>query len=178
LVEEGRDDWARKNGGAIESICPECYLVGAGGAIRRVSAGAVSVFGKTVAEAGGNVFATEAGTAFFWSGRTGSAGGAELAAAIAKSSNGTTLEALMAQRNIVMPAWDASNPAVVKAWQTASAQFAEGASGTVRAVIGQNLRPGNIWQTAELPALMANQKVARIITIDPATLASKVIFQR
>jgi len=78
----------------------------------------------------------------------------------------------------VMPAWDASNPAVVKAWQTASAQYAEGASGTVRAVIGQNLRPGNVWQTAELPALMKNPNVTRIITIDPATLAQKIIFQR
>lgn len=77
-----------------------------------------------------------------------------------------------------MPAWDASNPTVVKAWQQISAQYASGASGTVRAVIGANLRPGNVWETAELPALMNNPNVTKIITIDPATGASKVIFLR
>ncbi|MBC8722452.1 hypothetical protein F6X37_12815 [Paraburkholderia sp. 31.1] len=77
-----------------------------------------------------------------------------------------------------MPAWDASNPAVVQAWQDISAQYAAGASGSVRAVIGSNLRPGNVWETAELPALMNNPKVTQITTIDSATGSSKVIFTR
>jgi filamentous hemagglutinin len=85
-----------------------------------------ALFGQTAEKVIANAFATEARSAFFWSGRTGSAGGADLAASIAKKSNGTTLEMLLAERKIAMPAWDASNPAVVKAWQEASAQYAQG----------------------------------------------------
>jgi hypothetical protein len=121
---------------------------------------------------------TQPNTAFFWSGRTGSVGGQDIAAQIAQQNGGTTLETLIAQNGIQMPAWDASNPAVVQAWQNVSAQYAAGASGTVRAVIGSSLRPGNVWETAELPALMNNPKVTQIITVDPATGASKVIFTR
>ncbi|MGF6604823.1 hypothetical protein P3T23_009579 [Paraburkholderia sp. GAS448] len=84
----------------------------------------------------------------------------------------------MLPQTVQMPAWDASNPSVVQAWQNISAQYAAGASGSVRAVIGSNLRPGNVWETAELPALMNNPKVTQITTIDPATGASKVIFTR
>lgn len=77
-----------------------------------------------------------------------------------------------------MPAWDATNPAVVKAWQDISAEYASGVSGTVRAVIGQSLRPGNVWETAELPALMKNPSVDKIITIDPVTKGEKIIYVR
>ncbi|WFU13041.1 hemagglutinin repeat-containing protein (plasmid) [Rhizobium sp. CB3090] len=125
-----------------------------------------------------NPVATQPNTAFFWSGRTGSVGGQDVAAQIALENGGTTLETLIGQNGVQMPAWDASNPAVVQAWQNISALYAAGASGTVRAVIGSSLRPGNVWETAELPALMNNPKVTQIITIDPATGASKVIFTR
>lgn len=66
----------------------------------------------------------------------------------------------------------------MKAWQDISAEYAKGVSGTVRAVIGQSLRAGNVWETAELPALMRNPRVDKIITIDPATGVQKLIFQR
>jgi len=66
----------------------------------------------------------------------------------------------------------------VKAWQDISAQYANGVSGTVRAIIGQSLRPGNVWGTAELPALMKNPNVDKIITIDPVAMGEKVIFVR
>ena len=84
----------------------------------------------------------------------------------------------MAKRGIQMPAWDATNPTVVKAWQDISAEYASGVSGTVRAVIGQSLRPGNVWETAELPALMKNPNVDKIITIDPITMGEKIIYVR
>lgn len=77
-----------------------------------------------------------------------------------------------------MPAWDATNPEVVKAWKAVSADYATGSTGTVRAVIGQNLRQGNVWETAELPALMKNPNVDRIITIDPVTKIETEIFVR
>ncbi|WP_321143726.1 hypothetical protein [Pseudomonas extremaustralis] len=121
---------------------------------------------------------TNPSEAFFWSGRTDGVGGADIAQQIAAQQGGTTLEALMAQRGIQMPAWDATNPAVVKAWQDISAEYASGVSGTVRAVIGQSLRPGNVWETAELPALMKNPSVDKIITIDPVTKGEKIIYVR
>jgi hypothetical protein len=131
-----------------------------------------------VATATVNPVKTAPNTAFFWSGRTGSAGGADNAARIAAERGGTTLETLLKERKIQMPDWDTTNPQVVRAWQDISAQYAQGASGTVRAVIGQNLRSGNVWETAELPALQRNPAVTRIITIDPATGAESTIFVR
>ena len=37
---------------------------------------------------------------------------------------------------------------------------------------------GSIWEKLELPALKVNPEVTRIVTIDPATGADKVIFER
>lgn len=121
---------------------------------------------------------TRANTAFFWSGRTDGVGGESVARQIATENKGTTLEALIEERNIHMPPWDTGNPEVVQAWKAISADYAKGVSGTVRAVIGRNLRPGNVWETAELPALINNPNVDRIITIDPVTKVETEIFVR
>lgn len=121
---------------------------------------------------------TERNTAFFWSGKTKGVGGDEVAAGIAKEHGGTTLEMLIKERGIKMPTWDTSNPASVKAWQNISAEYAKGASGNVRAVVGERLRPGSIWETRELPALKANTAVTKITEIDPLTKLETVIFTR
>jgi len=121
---------------------------------------------------------TEPNTAFFWSGRTGGVGGAEVAKQIAESRGGTTLEMLTKQRGISMPDWDPNNPIVVKAWSDMSHAYAAGVSGEVRAVIGKNLRAGNVWESHEIPALLDNPKVSKITTIDPKTLAESTIFVR
>ncbi|PKE27844.1 filamentous hemagglutinin [Rahnella sp. AA] len=142
-----------------------------------VSSGLGPVVGVGVG-VGAKDVSTKPSEAFFWSGRTDGVGGADIAQQIAAQQGGTTLEALMAQRGIQMPAWDATNPAVVKAWQDISAEYASGVSGTVRAVIGQSLRPGNVWETAELPALIKNPNVDKIITIDPVTMGEKIIYVR
>lgn len=47
----------------------------------------------------------------------------------------------------------------------------------MRAVIGQSLRPGNVWETTELPALIP-PNVDKIITIDPVTMDEKIIYIR
>ncbi|WP_432718494.1 hypothetical protein [Pectinatus frisingensis] len=126
----------------------------------------------------GSEVATDANTAFFWSGNTQGVGGSNVAAGIAQSQGGVTLESLLARKGIEMPAWDPSNPASVNTWQTVSQMYASQVSGVVRAVIGDSLRPGAVWTDYELPALMKNQNVTQIITIDPATGAQKVIFTR
>jgi hypothetical protein len=130
------------------------------------------------AEGGAAKFATNPNEAVFWSGRTAGVGGADVAGDIATSQGGTTLEQLMKARGIDLPVWDAGNPASVQAWKDASCAFANNAQGTVRAVIGDSLRPGNVWETVELPALKANPNVTQIIRINPATGAQTVIFTR
>jgi len=137
---------------------------------------AASASAKTVEAVSG--VATKPSEAFFWSGRTSGVGGEKVAAEIAAKNNGVTLETLVADRNIKMPAWDEANPASVKAWKDISAEYANGASGDVRAVIGQNLRADNVWESRELPALLKNPNVTSITVIDPATKQLTVIFKR
>jgi hypothetical protein len=121
---------------------------------------------------------TEKDTAFFWSGNTNGVGGQHDAKSIARSRGGKTLEMLIEERGIKMPVYDRTNPASVKAWADISAEFAKGASGEVRAVVGENVRATSIWLQKELPALKSNPAVTRITTIDPATLVETVIFKR
>ena len=85
---------------------------------------------------------------------------------------GTTLEMLIEARKIIMPTWDQNNQASIKAWEDISSEYATCASGTVTGVIGKDMRPGNIWENRELPALKNNPN------IDPKTKISTVIFQR
>jgi len=121
---------------------------------------------------------TEPNQAFFWSGRTNGIGGVKVAGEIAQSRGGTTLEALIEKKGLKMPSWDPSNPSSIKAWEDISSEYASGVSGEVRAVVGQNLRPGNVWENIELPRLMKNKSVTKITAIDPETLVESIIFKR
>jgi hypothetical protein len=123
-------------------------------------------------------FATATDQAFFWSGRTAGVSVQTVARELAEGRGGTTLEALMDQRGIRLPEWDPNDPASIEAWTNASRSYAQGASGTVYAVLGSSTRAGSVWETVELPALEGNTAVTRIVGIDPATHAETVIFQR
>ncbi len=121
---------------------------------------------------------TDKDSAFFWSGRTNGVGGDKQAAKIAAKHGGKTWDMLIEERDIKMPPWDTANPTSIKAWEDISAEYANGASGEVRAVIGDKLRPGNIWETKELPRLRANSAVTKITAIDPLTEVETVVFTR
>ena len=121
---------------------------------------------------------TEPDTAFFWSGRTEGIGGADTAANIAKGKGGVTLESIIAAKKIVMPEWDFNNPSTMEAWDLASGAYAEQVSGEIRAVVGSELRTGNIWENIELPRLKANPNVTKITIIDPKTQMETIIFKR
>ena len=121
---------------------------------------------------------TDPDTAFFWSGRTDGIGGMDVAKKIAKNKGGVTLESTIDDTNIVMPEWDFNTPSSVTAWEEASNVYAEQVSGEIRAVVGSELRPGNIWENIELPRLKANPNVTKITTIDPKTGIEKIIFER
>lgn len=77
-----------------------------------------------------------------------------------------------------MPEWDFNDPSSMDAWDIASAAYAEQVSGEVRAVVGTELRPDNIWENVELPRLMENPNVTKITSIDPKTGIETVIFER
>ena len=121
---------------------------------------------------------TDPDTAFFWSGRTDGIGGMDVAKKIAKNKGGVTLESTIDDTNIVMPEWDFNTPSSVTAWEEASNVYAEQVSGEIRAVVGSELRPENIWENIELPRLKANPNVTKVTTIDPKTGVEKIIFER
>lgn len=121
---------------------------------------------------------TKPDTAFFWSGRTDGIGGMDVAKDIAKSRGGVTLESTIDDANIIMPEWDFNKPSSIDAWEEASNIYAEQVSGKIRAVVGNELRPGNIWENIELPRLKANPNVTQITTIDPKTGIETIIFKR
>ncbi len=116
--------------------------------------------------------------AFFWSGRTDGVGGADVAANIAEGKGGVTLESTIANKKITMPEWEFNNPSSMEAWDLASGAYAEQVSGEIRAVVGSELRPGNIWENVELPRLIENPNVTKITTIDPKTGVETIIFER
>ncbi|ADB40277.1 hypothetical protein [Spirosoma linguale] len=117
---------------------------------------------------------TESNQSFFWSGRTNDIGGEKVALTVAKSKGGITLEGLLEEKGIKMPAWEDNK----QAWEDVSAAYANQVSGEVRAVVGQQLREGNVWENIELPRLKNNPNVSKITIIDPETLAERVIFKR
>ena len=141
-------------------------LLGAGEAASGAPPGALSLGAQM-----GLGLTTARGEAFFWSGRTAGVGGEAVAANLARASGGTTLEMLLQARGLPLPTTEAG-------WAAVSREFARGASGTVRAVVGQSTRARNLWVKEELPALLRNPHVDRIIRIDPATQAETLIFQR
>ncbi|BDX37768.1 hypothetical protein CYCD_11230 [Tenuifilaceae bacterium CYCD] len=121
---------------------------------------------------------TDANKAFFWSGRTDGIGGKNKALEIAKSKGGTTLEGLIDDYKINMPEWNEADATAVKIWEDVSAAYANQVSGEVRAVVGNNLRSGNVWENIELRRLKANKSVTKITVIDPKTLEETIIWTR
>lgn len=118
---------------------------------------------------------TDPDTTFYWSGRDRSGvsvgpDGSKVAEDIATANNGQTLEQLL-ERNGVSPTpkWDRFDPESVRFWEDASAAYAQNASGEVRAVIGSDLRVGNVWETVEIPQLLQNPDVTTINLVDPDT---------
>ena len=118
---------------------------------------------------------TDPDTAFYWSGRDANGvgvgpDGSGIAENIASGSGGRTLEQTLAANGVdPLPVWNQKDPESVRFWEDASAAFAENASGQVRAVVGSDLRPGNIWQTVEIPRLVDNPNVTSISQLDPDT---------
>lgn len=121
---------------------------------------------------------TKPDTAFFWSGDTNGFGGKKRAKEIALQKGGKALELLIEENQIDMPTWDMDNPLVIETWENVSNEYAKQVSGVVRAVIGKTLRKNNIWENVELPQLMDNLNVTKIISIDPETATETVVFER
>ncbi len=130
------------------------------------------------------ITSTDPNSAYYWSGRNAEGIGvgpddSGIAELIADGSGGTTLEMTLADRGVdPLPVWNRHDPVSVQFWEDASAAYAENARGDVTAIVGSSLRPGNVWQTVEIPRLMENPDVTRIVQIDPDTGQSTTIFER
>ncbi len=147
--------------------------------MERVAARFEAMAGKGAASTGASRFsalAPKAGEAVFWSGQTGGMGGEIIAKQVASKSSGVTLEMLLEQNKITMPAGTAPNAQA--AWDEASRIMAQRASGTVRVVLGQDVRPNSTWNRIEWPELIKNINVKEIIAIDPKTGVTKVLIRR
>jgi hypothetical protein len=107
-----------------------------------------------------------------------SAGGNGAADIFAEGVNGTTLEGLLDRNGISPPKWSPGDADAGEWWDRVSATYANNVQGEVHAVIGPNLRPGNVWETVELPRLLENPAVTRIVIIDPQTGVETIIFER
>jgi hypothetical protein len=88
------------------------------------------------------------------------------------------LESLVERNGISAPKWSFDDPAAEEWWSKVSETYAANARGEVCAVIGPDLRPGGVWQTVELPRLMNNPNVTKIVIIDPETGTETMIFER
>ena len=108
------------------------------------------------------ITSTDPNSAYYWSGRNAEGIGvgpddSGIAEVIAHGSGGTTLEMTLADRGVdPLPVWNRHDPVSVQFWEDASAAYAENARGEVTAIVGSSLRPGNVWQTGEIPRLMEN----------------------
>jgi filamentous hemagglutinin len=122
-----------------------------------------------------NKLATNADEAVFWSGI--GRGGDKKAAAWVANNGGSTLETTLASRNIQLPKWNASDPSVVAAWERASVDFANGASGNVRVLQGDALRIDAIFGP-EFRALTNNPSVNSIKSINPDTGLEVLLWSR
>lgn len=110
-------------------------------------------------------------TAFFWSGVP-----EELASDIAQSMDGTTLEALTRARGIEIPNFDPDVPEIAEAWTMISARYAAAASGLVRVVLPDVVRPTSVWNLIERPALLENPEVTNIVRVDPDSGEQSILY--
>ena len=85
---------------------------------------------------------------------------------------------VMEKNHVDPPAYDPNDPTSEKNWRDISQAYAEQASGEVWAVIGQDLRVGNIWERLEFLVLQVNPNVTKVTLIDPYTLEEKVLLDR
>lgn len=121
-------------------------------------------------------FRTPRDGAYYWSGMWPRKG-ADIASHIAEGNNATTLEMLIESKGIELPEWDDSNLESVAIWTQVSEAYASGASGTVHAVLGDNIRSDAVWW-AEFERIQTNENVDQIIKVDPDTLAESVYWSR
>lgn len=129
-------------------------------------------------------FATEPNSAYFWSGL--GTQGADIAADIAANNNGVTLEMVMEQnKNSIIAAGFPYNEDLggfyftrdnIGDWEAASNAFAKQASGEVHAVLGDKVSDKSVWKTNELPTLSENNKVNKVIAVDPITGTDKDVL--
>jgi hypothetical protein len=88
-----------------------------------------------------------------------------MASALAVATGGVTFEQLCSKRGVELPDFhpgeDATSP-----WLTATAAFAQGASGRVRVLVGRWPEPASMFVAQSYPLLAANPNVAEIVAID------------
>ncbi len=127
--------------------------------------------------------ATARDGATFWSGRILDANGDTIpdgtqlgAQHLTDATHGETLEQLLDRQGFTdrMPS-DWNDPSTDATWREVSTRLAAGASGDVRAYLG-DVRATSVWIECELPTLAVNPAVTSVTTIDAVTGDIVAIF--
>jgi len=131
-----------------------------------------SQFRSAVSGASKYNFTLEPNSSTFWSGigDKGLGNGDQIAANCAERMGRTTLENTLSSNGIELPTWDASNPASINAWNSASSSFAMHSSGDVSALLGQTVREKSVWNVFERIILGVNSNVGNITLYTPTTV--------
>lgn len=65
---------------------------------------------------------------------------------------------------------------MVPVWSEESAAYADQSNGVLRADLAQDLRPGNVGESAERPIRRSSPNLTQIVRIDPPTGEEVVIY--
>jgi hypothetical protein len=100
----------------------------------------------------------------FWSGRDSKLGEIlHFAVDFAKKKGGSTLDMIIRKEDLVVAASGTSEGNAF--WDKASGVFAKNAKGVVYVVMGDQIRPGNVWERVEFPALKVNKAVTKVVKV-------------
>jgi hypothetical protein len=114
---------------------------------------------------------TKCDEAWFWSGRVDGESVQGMADDLARQAGGVTLGQKLARERI-------PEPGDLQGWDLYSRYFAEGARCEVRAVHGSSLRPDNIWEKTEFPALQRNRQITYVWVIKAWTREACVVWKQ
>ena len=131
-----------------------------------------SEFRSAISGASKYNFTLKPNSSTFWSGigDKGVGNGDQIAANCADKMGRTTLEKTLSSNGIDLPKWDASNPASINAWNSASSAFAMHSSGDVSVLLGNAVRPNSVWNVFERTILGINPNVGNITMYTPTTV--------
>jgi hypothetical protein len=99
----------------------------------------------------------------------------QMATALAVDTGGVTFDQLCAQARIVLPDFHPRRADALSAWMSATAAYAQGASGRIRVLVGRWPQPASLFVSQSYSLLRSNANVSEIIAIDAGSGAERTV---